>query len=59
MPRCQKQMKGVASCDKPRGAANRLRSGDARMGKPAASNVVASMAEYIGHGVYTQGTETS
>ena len=46
-------MKGVASCDKPRGAANRFRSGDARIGKPAASNVVASMAEYIGYGIYT------
>jgi hypothetical protein len=27
-------MKDVASCDKPRGAASKLRSGDVRMGKP-------------------------
>ena len=39
MPWCQKLMKGVVSCDKPRGAANRLRSGDARMGKPSLSNI--------------------
>ena len=59
MPRCQKAMKGVVSCDKPRGAANGLRSEDTRMGKPAASNVAVSMAEYIGHGSNTRGTETS
>jgi hypothetical protein len=59
MPRCQKKMKGVVSCDKPRGAANRLRSGDTRMGQPAASNVAASISEYIGYGGYTWGTETS
>ena len=59
MPRCQEAMKGAASCDKPRGAANRLRSGDSRMGEPAVSNVTVSMAEYIGHGGHTWGTETS
>ncbi len=59
MPRCQKAMKDVVSCDKPRGAANRLRSGDFRMGQPAASNVAVSMPEHIGHGGDTQGTETS
>jgi len=34
MPWHQEAMKGVASCDKPRGAASRPWSGDARMGKP-------------------------
>ena len=34
MPWRQEATKGVVSCDKPRGAANRPRSGDARMGKP-------------------------
>ena len=35
MPWHRKPMKGAASCDKPRGGANGLRSGDARMGEPA------------------------
>jgi hypothetical protein len=34
MPRYGPAMKDVASCDKPRGAASKLRSGDVRMGKP-------------------------
>ena len=34
MPWLQEAMKDVASCDKPRGAASKLRSGDFRMGKP-------------------------
>ena len=34
MPWHQEPMKDVASCDKLRGAANKLRSGDFRMGKP-------------------------
>ena len=38
MPWCQKAMKDVVSCDKPRGAASRLRSGDFRMGKPSRMN---------------------
>jgi hypothetical protein len=41
-------MKDGASADTPRGAASRLRSGDVRMGKPAAGNAAASAAEYIG-----------
>ena len=34
----QKAMKDVASCDKPRGAASRLRSGDFQIGKPYSGN---------------------
>ena len=34
MPWHQEPMKDVISCDKLRGAANKLRSGDFRMGKP-------------------------
>ena len=34
MPWHQEPMKDVISCDKLRGAANKLRSGDSRMGKP-------------------------
>ena len=34
MPRCQRQTKDVASCDKPRGAASKLRSGDFWTGEP-------------------------
>ena len=36
MPRLTEAMKDVISCDKLRGAANELRSGDFRMGKPTA-----------------------
>ena len=47
-------MKDVASCDKPRGAASELRSGDFRMGKPdRVLNPVTPTGEP------TQGTETS
>src|SRR5262249_56118399 len=52
-------MKGVASCDKPRGAASRQRSGDARMGEPGWGNAHSSVTESIGHGTRTGGTETS
>ncbi len=38
MPWRQEAMKGVVSCDKPRGAANWLRSGDTRMGQPMWGN---------------------
>jgi hypothetical protein len=34
MPWRKQAMKDVVSCDKPRGDANSLRSGDFRMGKP-------------------------
>ena len=39
MPWHQEPMKDVISCDKLRGAANKLRSGDFRMGKPAIVNL--------------------
>jgi hypothetical protein len=52
-------MKGVVSCDKPRVAANKRKSGDSRMGKPNLSNVRLSPAEYIGGRKTTEGTETS
>ena len=38
MPRRTKAMKDVVSCDKPRGEANILRSGDFRMGEPNLMN---------------------
>ena len=46
-------MKDVASCDKPRGAASELRSGDVRMGKPDGGKAPSPEREL------TQGTETS
>ena len=39
MPWHQEPMKDVISCEKPRGAANKLRSGDVRMGKPTTANL--------------------
>ena len=59
MPWRREAMKGVASCDKPRGAASRQRSGDARMGEPGWGNAQSSVTEFIGHGTRTEGTETS
>ena len=59
MPWRQEAMKGVASCDKPRGAASRLRSEDARMGEPGWGNAQSSLTEFIGQGTRTEGTETS
>src|SRR3989304_2229259 len=50
MPWRQEATKGVASCDKPRGAASRHRSGDARMGKPGRGNARSSEPESIGLG---------
>ena len=50
MPWRQEATKGVASCDKPRGAASRHRSGDARMGKPGRGNARSSEPESIGFG---------
>ena len=52
-------MKDAVSCDKPRGAASRLRSGDFRMGKPTGINLSVSSAEFIGGWKPTRGTETS
>ncbi len=53
MPRHVSAMKDVASCDKPRGAASKLRSGDFRMGKPDGGHTPSPEREL------TQGTETS
>src|SRR5438046_8342387 len=59
MPWRREAMKDVASCDKPRGAANRLRSGDFRMGQPLARQVARSPAEFIGGEKRTRGSEPS
>ena len=59
MPWRREATKDVASCDKPRGAASRHRSGDVRMGEPGWGNAHSSVAEFIGHGTRTEGTETS
>ena len=59
MPWHQEAMKDVVSCEKPRGAANKRRSGDVRMGKPTWSYVHVSWAEYIGSVKLTGGSETS
>src|SRR5436190_22258771 len=59
MPWCQKSMKDVASCEKLRGAANKLRPEDVRMGQPTSSHVEVSAAEYIGGRKTTQGSEPS
>ena len=53
MPRHEPAMKDVASCDKPRGAASKRRSGDFRMGKPGGGHTPSPEREP------TQGTETS
>src|ERR671915_401063 len=59
MPWRREAMKGVASCDMPRGAASRHRSEGARMGEPGWGNAQSSLTEYIGQGTRTGGTETS
>src|SRR5438552_17345474 len=59
MPWRREAMKDVASCDKPRGAASRLRSGDFRMGQPLARQVARSPAEFIGGEKRTRGSEPS
>jgi hypothetical protein len=59
MPWRQEAMKGVVSCEKPRGAANWLRSGDSRMGQPMWGNTHIPAAEYIGGLGRTRRTETS
>ena len=48
MPWRSEAMKDVAACEKSRGAGNKLRSGNVRMGKPTAQAV--SQFEYIGLG---------
>ena len=42
-------MKDAISCDKLRGVASKLRSGDFRMGKPTCSHVQVCMSEYIAY----------
>ena len=48
MPWRKQAMKDVVSCDKPRGDANSLRSGDFRMGKPNWCEHQLHSSEYIG-----------
>ena len=48
MPWHKQAMKDVVSCDKPRGDANSLRSGDFRMGKPNWCEHQLQSSEYIG-----------
>jgi hypothetical protein len=45
MPWCQRAKKGVASYEKPRGAASRLRSVDTRMGKPTVGHAAVPIPE--------------
>ncbi len=52
-------MKDVASCDKPRGAANKLRSGDLRMRKLGKGHALSSQSEYIALWKRTGGSEPS
>ncbi len=59
MPWHRKSTKGAASCDKPRGGANGLRSGDSRMGNPPGAMPWHPRPEYIGRREATGGTETS
>ena len=54
-----KAMKDVVSSDMLRGVANKLWSGDFRMGKPIQGNTWISYSEYIGVGGETGGIETS
>jgi hypothetical protein len=51
--------KDVGHCEKPRGAVYRRRSGDVRMGKPAAAKLRHLIVEYIDYERGTWGTETS
>jgi len=48
MPWQSEAMKDVVACEKFRGAGNKLRSGNVRMGKPTPQGV--SLPEYIGQG---------
>ena len=53
MPRLVEAMKDVLGCDKPRGAAKKLWSGDFRMGQPGMARVMSPCGER------TKGSETS
>src|SRR5699024_2163677 len=59
MPWYQEPMKDGTNTDMPRGVVSRLRSGDFRMGEPAARNGAGHASEYIGCMRHTRGTETS
>ena len=59
MPWRRKPKKGAASGDTPRGGADGLRSGGARMGEPARDHALAPRAEHIGSEEAPRGTETS
>ena len=59
MPWHEQATKDVISCDKPRGAANKHRSADVRMGKPGSEQSESSGTESIGAEKQTWGTETS
>ena len=59
MPWRRKPKKGAASRDSPRGGANGLRSGGARMGEPDRGNARSPAAQSIGCEEATRGTETS
>jgi hypothetical protein len=54
MPWRQLAMKDVVSCDKLRVAANKLLSGDFRMGKPGLVKAGSLESEYIGLQSYTR-----
>ena len=59
MPWRRKPKKGAASRDSPRGGANGLRSGGARMGEPAGGSAPAPQAQPTKPAGATRGTETS
>ena len=59
MPWHREPKKDVTSCEKLRGAANKHRSVDIRMGEPSASNIALSTHESIVCEKGTRGTETS
>ena len=59
MPRRQESKKDAVNCEKLRGAASRLRSGDIRMGQPGGSHVPPSYTEKDRCMKTTRGTETS
>ena len=59
MPWRQKAMKDVASCEKPRGAANRRSIRGCPNGETHEGKALVSLAESIGQWKPTQGSETS
>ena len=59
MPRRQPPKKDAASCEKPRGAASKLRSVDIRLGEPVQGNAWTPANESIVCKEGTRGTETS